>query len=75
MTLLTRLDLRAAFDTIPYNLFVEKLSKEFGISGAPLQLFQSYFTDRLQQVIIEGAASNLLPLDTGVESAGPFLYH
>ena len=66
VTLLTLLDLSATFDTIPHNLFVEKLRKDYGISGAPLQWFQSYFKDRLQQVVIEGAASKLLPLDTGM---------
>ena len=77
VTLLTLLDLSAALDTIPHALFIEKLAKEYGITGAPLQWFESYFSDRLQQVVIDGAASNLTPLDTGMPQGsglGPWGY-
>ena len=77
VTLLTLLDLSAAFDTIPHNLFVERLQKDYGISGAPLEWFRSYFTDRQQQVVIEGVTSDAVPLDTGMPQGsglGPWGY-
>ena len=77
VTLLTLLDLSAAFDTIPHNQFIEKLSKEYGISGTALKCFQSYFSDRLQQVVIDGNASDVVELDTGMPQGsglGPWGY-
>ena len=48
-------------DTIEYNLYIEKLSREYGISGASLQWFQSYFSDGLEHVLFSGAASDDVP--------------
>ena len=50
---------------------------EYGITGTPLRWFQSYFSDRHQQVVIDGAASNDVALDTGMSQGsglGPWGY-
>lgn len=77
VTLLTLLDLSAAFDTVPHDRFLERLDSLFGIQGVALQWFRSYFKDRVQQVIINGAKSDSVALTTGMPQGsglGPWGY-
>ena len=57
VTALTLLDLSAAFDTIDNATLLERLHGHFGISGAVLQWFKSYISNRQQHVHIDGSLS------------------
>ena len=46
VTLLILLDLSATFDTIPHNLFTEKLIKEYDTPRSPPKWLRSYFSER-----------------------------
>ena len=77
VTLLTLLDLSAAFDTVPHNRFLERLESDYGITDTALQWFASYFEDRQQTVIVNGEASTPKALDTGMpqgSGTGPWGY-
>ena len=54
ITILTMLDLSAAFDTIDHSTLLNRLSVSFGISGTVLTEFSSYLTDRFHSVLIDG---------------------
>ena len=46
VSILSLLDLSAAFDTIDHNILLERLHTTFGISGSALQWLRSYILDR-----------------------------
>lgn len=64
--LLVLLDLSAAFDTVDHSTMLQRLNKDFGITGTAHQWFQSYLTDRKQSVVIKGVKSDTTDLDCGV---------
>lgn len=77
ITILTLLDLSAAFDTIDHSILLEKLSLTSGISGIALSWFESYLTERSQSVFIRGNYSNKVILKYGVPQGsvlGPVLF-
>ena len=77
VVLLVLLDLNAAFDTVDHSVLLRRPQTSFGISGAPLDWFNSYLSARSQRVFIPGALSDNLPLDWGVPQGsclGPLLY-
>ena len=77
ITVLTMLDLSAAFDTIDHSTLLNRLSVNFGISGTALTLFSSYLTERSQSVLIEGNYSSDFNLMYGVPQGsvlGPILF-
>lgn len=77
VTLLTLLDLSAAFDTVPHDRFLTRLESEYGISGSALQWFSSYFQDRYQTVNIRDSMSDAERLTTGMpqgSGTGPWGY-
>ena len=77
VTLLTLLDMSAAFDTIPHDKFLERLESDYGISGNALSWFQSYFQDRFQAVRVNSSMSKSRPLTIGMpqgSGAGPWGY-
>ena len=77
VSLLVLLDMSAAFDTIPHQLFLVRLEGTFGLSGSALAWFQSYFKDRVQRIVINGEMSTTDKLEIGLpqgSGAGPFGY-
>ena len=77
VTILTLLDLSAAFDTVPHDRFLERLEAEYGISDTALAWFASYFKDRNQTVFVNGESSTAKVLDTGMpqgSGTGPWGY-
>ena len=44
------LDMSAAFDCVDHSILLQRLKRNFGISGLALQWLTSFLTDRTQQV-------------------------
>ena len=77
IVILVLLDLSAAFDTIDHEILIDKLLKDFGISGQALQWFKSYLEHRSFCVKIDGTLSDYLCLLFGVPQGsllGPVLF-
>ena len=66
VSLLSLLDLSAAFDTIDHSILLSRLSYSFGISDTAIALFTSYLTDRTQTTSVNGSKSLPAPLHYGV---------
>ena len=60
VTILTMLNLYAAFDTIDHSTLLNRLSVNFGIPGTAIRptWFTSYLTERSQSGLIEGNYSS-----------------
>ena len=77
MSILTLLDLSAAFDTIDHSVLCHTLSEKFGFCGNVLAWFQSYLCGRSQCVMLNGKTSDFVDLKFGVPQGsvlGPVLY-
>ena len=77
VSLLTLLDLSAAFDTIDHTILLTRLQHTFGISDTALSWFSSYLSDRKQTVLINGIYSQSAHLTCGVPQGsvlGPVLF-
>ena len=77
VTVLSLLDLSAAFDTVDHDILFGTLFSYFGISGSALTWFKSYLTNRSQSVIIENYHSKPQKLQFGVPQGsvlGPILF-
>jgi len=70
------LDLKKAFDVVPHDILLKKLSK-LGVNGTALNWFASYLSNRKQKVDINGNISSSKNLDISVLQGtilGPILF-
>ena len=76
VSMLSLLDLSAAFDTIDHGILIAQLRKNFGCSGKVLEWFKSYLACRTQSVLV-GHESSQSVLKYGVPQGsvlGPVLF-
>ncbi|KAK2140999.1 hypothetical protein LSH36_1186g01028 [Paralvinella palmiformis] len=66
VTVLVKLDLSAAFDTLDHGILLSRFENVFGISGVALKWIASYLTDRFQVVVIDSEHSKPVLLKYGV---------
>jgi hypothetical protein len=66
VSILTLLDLSAAFDTVDHHILLNTLQHYFGMSGSVLTWFHSYLSDRSQSVTVDGCFSSTADLVCGV---------
>ena len=77
VSLLTLLDLSAAFDAIDHTILLTSLEYTFGIHGTALAWFKSYLYDRFQKVFVNNMHSDPVKLSCGVPQGsvlGPVLF-
>ena len=70
------LDFSKAFDRVPHERLMVKLG-HYGIKGATQRWTRAFLTDRTQQVLVEGATSDSIPVVSGVHQGtvlGPLLF-
>ena len=70
VTCMAMLDISAAFDTVDHWIFLTRISTDFGIEGCAIDWMKSYLSDRSQQVIVNGARSDKVSLETGFPQGG-----
>ena len=77
ITILTALDMSAAFDTLDHITLLHKLHHTFGQSGYVIFWIRSYLTDRSSFVKIDSSSSPSTTILTGVPQGsvlGPLLF-
>ena len=77
VSVLTLLDLSAAFDTVDHSILIDTLRHYYGISGTALSWFENYLSFRSQSVLINDFSSDNSDLCFGVPQGsvlGPVLF-
>ena len=77
ITILTALDMSAAFDTLDHITLLHRLQHTFGLSGYVISWIRSYLTDRSSFVKIDSSSSPSTTILTGVPQGsvlGPLLF-
>ena len=77
ITILTALDMSAAFDTLDHITLLHRLQHTFGVSGYVISWIRSYLTDRSSFVKIDSSSSPSTTILTGVPQGsvlGPLLF-
>ena len=70
------LDFSKAFDTVPHQRLLHKLSY-YGIRGGTHNWISSWLTQRTQRVVIDGESSEEVPVESGVPQGtvlGPLMF-
>ena len=70
------IDLKSAFDTVPYDILLKKMYA-YGIRGNAFKLLKSYLTDRTQYVVYDSNQSETWPIECSVPQGfilGPLLF-
>ena len=76
-TILTALDMSAAFDTLEHATLLHRLKHTFGLSGFVISWIQSYLFSRSSFVKIDSSSSPITTILTGVPQGsvlGPLLF-
>jgi hypothetical protein len=77
VSVLTLLDLSAAFDTVDHTILLTTLLNQYGICGTALSWFRDYLANRTQSVVINNSSSDNVDLVFGVPQGsvlGPVLF-
>ena len=77
ITILTALDMSAAFDTLDHTTLLHRLQHTFGLSGYVISWVRSYLTNRTSFVKIDSSSSPNTTICTGVPQGsvlGPLLF-
>ena len=77
ITILTALDMSAAFDTLDHATLLHRLEHTFGLSGFVISWIRSYLTNRSSFVKIDSSCSPSTTISTGVPQGsvlGPLLF-
>ena len=77
ISVLTLLDLSAAFDTTDHTILLQRFEHAFGIHDTALHWFSSYLTNRTQTVTVNNCSSALVTISCGVPQGsvlGPVLF-